>query len=352
LFLTIADFVGISMNSRHFFCFSAVTFLLLFLLPFSSSAVEKNPVSPAVTTLNPYVPADELVLILKAFTREELLIEAAAWQKLLRAKAVEIAKAEIAVKRQNKEIEKAKDIQDYAQDATERLQELEEKVDAAQATGDGNKIRKVEKTAQKAQEIVGEIDDLIDDAAKAADATNEIQEMMDEKTAKGLEETSNAAKQAGQALDKVQDAVAGIDLESHNSVKTAAGKAKDATVEAKEATAVVQDNVDAVLEQVEATTDQSQALKMTKSVMKDMEDSKKNAKVVLLENVNLLREERTKIIDNFKTVIDELVAKTDPDDSATQAKIKEYQLYSRSVQGIHLDIGDTTVTYILCYDMT
>jgi len=329
-------------------------YILLFVLssslfPFSflscATAAETVAQSP-VTTENPYVPSDELELILKAFTRKELLVEAEGWQALLRAKAVEIAKVEIAVKRQNKEIEKAKDIQDSARKAAEKLQELETKVDAAHVTGDGKKIRKVEKTAQQAQKIVNEIDDMIDDAAKAAEETNQIQDLMDEKTARGLDETSAAAKQAGKALQKVQDVVSDIDLQNSSSVKKAAGKAKDATAKALEATAIVQDKVDTALKKVDALPDQSAALKMTSSVMKDMEHNKRNAKAVLLENVNLLREERTKIIDNFKAVVTELAGKTDTSDSATQAKISEYQLYSRSVQGIHLDIADTTSSWI------
>ena len=61
----------------------------------------------AVTTADPEIPAEELELLVKAFTKDELLVEADAWQALLREKVLEIGKAEIAVKRQNREIERA-----------------------------------------------------------------------------------------------------------------------------------------------------------------------------------------------------------------------------------------------------
>ncbi len=44
--------------------------------------------------------------------------------------------------------------------------------------------------------------------------------------------------------------------------------------------------------------------------------------------------------------MDELVSKTDQEDKDTLAKITDYQLYIRSVQGIELDFTDTTSTWI------
>jgi small conductance mechanosensitive channel len=68
-------------------------------------AEEKPQAAPqAVTTADPEIPIEELTLLLKPLTKDELLNEADAWQALLQEKAEEIARAEIAVQRQNREI--------------------------------------------------------------------------------------------------------------------------------------------------------------------------------------------------------------------------------------------------------
>jgi small conductance mechanosensitive channel len=68
-------------------------------------AEEKPQAAPqAVTTADPEIPIEELTLLLKPLNKDELLNEADAWQALLQEKAEEIARAEIAVQRQNREI--------------------------------------------------------------------------------------------------------------------------------------------------------------------------------------------------------------------------------------------------------
>ena len=88
----------------------------------SPIAGEENPA--AVTTADPQIPVEELELILKAYTKDELMVEADGWQRPLRTKLAEIGTAEIAVKRQNRGIEKAKEIQAQAQEAQAQLETL------------------------------------------------------------------------------------------------------------------------------------------------------------------------------------------------------------------------------------
>ncbi len=172
--------------------FSLLIAVLFFLFsPFAIASLANESSDPkesakARTADDPYVPVEELRLILTAFTKGELLIEAEAWQKILRQKVAEIGMAEIAVKRQNVEIEKAKEI--------------------------GNQAEK------------GQLD--------------------------------------------------------------------------------------------------------------------------LLEKVNRLREERTIIVDNFKAVVDALTDKTGEGDGDTLAKVKDYQLYAKSVLGIRLDTTDVTSSWM------
>jgi small conductance mechanosensitive channel len=79
------------MRSRAYIALSALLVLAAFtsLSPVvADEEAEKR--SAALTTADPEIPVEELELILKAFTKEELLVKADGWQKLLRAKVVEI----------------------------------------------------------------------------------------------------------------------------------------------------------------------------------------------------------------------------------------------------------------------
>ena len=300
----------------------------------------------ASTTEDSQIPVEELQLMLKAFTKDELLVEADGWQALLRAKVVEIGTAEVAVMRQNQEIEKAEEIQEQTQKAKEQLQELDEKVAEAQATGDGKKIEETEQAAAEAQETIDEIRATVDEAAEAAQRTAEVQQEMDPKAQEGLEETTDAAGEAQEALGRVQEAAQGMGPGSRESVRAAAEKAQVATQDAQQAAAVVEENVGKALERAEADAAKASTMEKTATAMEKAEEEKKEQKVDLLETVNQLREERTLLIDNLEAVLDELETKTDKEDTDTLATIKDYRLYISSVQGIRVDVKDTTSTWI------
>ena len=67
------------------------------------AAQENSPQhhSSAITTSDPDVPLDELVLQLKPMTAEELQAEGEGWFKLLKAAVLELNQAKLEVKRQN-----------------------------------------------------------------------------------------------------------------------------------------------------------------------------------------------------------------------------------------------------------
>lgn len=76
----------------------------------------------------------------------------------------------------------------------------------------------------------------------------------------------------------------------------------------------------------------------------DRVDADKSA---LLENETRLREERTMLIDNMRIILDELVTKTDNNDSEMQSVIFNHRLYLRAVSGIHVDVSDTTSAWVI-----
>lgn len=180
---------------------SSLAVLLILMLSAPLIAEEKANAAPKpkpVTTENPEIPNEELGLLLGPLTKKELMVEADGWLKLVKGKAVEIAKAQIEVRQENKKLDEA-------------------------------------------------------------------------------------AKEQGDS--------AAVDNEQED-----------------------------------------------KSI--------KEKKVDLMEGVSRLRDERVLLLDNMRSVVDEITAKTDPDDSATMAAVKDYRLYMKNVSGITVDTSDATATWI------
>ncbi len=71
------------------------------------------------------------------------------------------------------------------------------------------------------------------------------------------------------------------------------------------------------------------------------------AREALAEQAAKLREERTLLVDNLTTVIDDLFAKTPEGDGETQAIINDYRLYISSVTGLKVDVEDTTSAWLV-----
>jgi len=299
----------------------------------------------AKTTANPDIPADELALMLHPFTKAELLIEADGWQALVREKAVEISRAEIAVKRQSKEIAKTTEIQDQVEEAKKELQKVKEKTESAKESGDAAAMQDAEKAAQKAQEKIATVQQTVTEAADAAEKTADMYDKMSDDTKQGIKETVAAADKAQDAVQKVKDAVGdAADKKNVDEIKKAAAEAHTVTSDAQQAADKV--TTKTKMTAVALEVDRSNVLEDTAKAMEDARAEKKDEKVDMLELVNSLRLERTKLVDNFRTTVDELASRTDKDDSKTLAVVKDYRLYIRSVSGINLDLTDTTSSWV------
>ena len=323
----------------------AVTIAALLTTSILVFAAEESGEKPAAkTTANPNIPADELALMLHPFTKTELLVEADGWQELVREKAVSISRAEIAVKRQSKEIAKTKEIQSQVEDAKKDLQQVKDKTEKAKVSGDTKAMQDAEKAAQNAKEKIDTVRQTVTEAADAADKTSEMYDKMSNETKQGIEDTVAAADKAHDAVQKVQDVVdeaAGKDV---GDVKKAAAEAHVVSTEAQKAADQVTHKAKSTAAALEVS--RSNVLEETEKAMVEARAEKKEEKVNMLELVNSLRLERTKLVDNFRTAVDELESRTDKDDSKTLAAIKDYRLYIRSVSGINLDLTDTTSTWV------
>ncbi|NEX22444.1 mechanosensitive ion channel [Thiorhodococcus mannitoliphagus] len=314
-----------------------------------SFAAEGKPggAEDAATVADVSVPIEELALLLKPMTKDELLAEAEAWQAVVREKAEEIAHAEIAVVRQNNEIKAAEAIQSQAEAAQAELKKVREKAEEAKASGDATQIQEAEEAAMEARVKVDDLGESVDAAVAAAQKSVEAKETLAANTQASLDGASAAAAQANLALDRVRRAAAEVEPERQASVQKAATEAKQATEEAKQATAEAESKASKAVEIITAGDGPTEAqLETATSAIQAAQDVKKDEKVELLEQLNALREARTLAIDRLKTVLDELESKTDKADSETLAKVQDYRLYIRSVSGIRLNVKDTTSAWV------
>ena len=129
-----------------------------------------------------------------------------------------------------------------------------------------------------------------------------------------------------------------------NYYKKAASEAEVVSTEAQNAADKITDRAKETVDAFEVS--RSNVLEDTAKTMEDARTEKKDQKIDMLELANSLRLERTKLVDNFRTTVDELASRTDKDDSQTLAVIKDYRLYIISVSGINLDLTDTTSAWV------
>jgi len=299
-----------------------------------------------VTTSDPSIATAELELLLTPLSKDELLIEADGWRNIVKGKAQEIARAEIAVLRQNKEIDKAEEIKAKTADAKAQLEDVAEKIDEARATGDPDKVAEAQQAASEARASISEVDATVDETVEAAKQTAEIRQRIGAEAAQSLSDTAAAAKKAKQAVSEIEKAIHSAEGESGERVKAIAEKAQAATAAAERATDEVDHKVDETLLDAMAATEKAAALDEAAAAVEQAEEAKKAEKIDLLEKVTMLREQRTLLLDNMRAVIDELETKTDAKDADTLAKIKDYRRYISTVSGIHVDVTDTTSAWV------
>jgi small conductance mechanosensitive channel len=323
--------------------------MALSLLCVAAMAEEEAPAPAPVTTADPSIPVDELDLLLKPLTKTQLLIEAEAWQGLVQDKAEEISRAEIAVKRQNQEIDKAEQIRKETEKAKQQLGEVGKQATEAGASGDEESIAKADAAATEAREQMDVVKQRVDEAADAAERSAEIRDELSDEVKAKLQATEDAAQAAGAAVDEVTEAVDQAKGKTGEALLTASKQARDATEQAEKATEAVAETAAAVANaenesaQVSVAAD---ALDAGVAVGEQAADSKQEEKVALLEAVADLREQRTLLLDQFKSVLSALEAKTDEGDADTLAKIADYKLYASAVKGIELDVKDTTSAWL------
>jgi small conductance mechanosensitive channel len=234
----------------------------------SSAAATEDGAYTAVTAQNPEVSLAELGHLLEPLTRAELEVEALAWLALLQQKVQQISDTEIAVIYKRQEIEAAEETAEAVDDVIEAVEDA----DAAA----------VEEAAA----------DVVAAAEAAAEAEQKTQE----------HEGAKAAEEA--AADD------------------AAEESGDVPVDAAEEAPAITEDVLADTEQLEAAAEAAE----------QVVEAKAEIKAEILEDLVVLRDQRTALIVRTNLVLDELEAKG--------GDVTEHRLYVAAVSGIRVDVSD------------
>ncbi|NEP14878.1 MAG: mechanosensitive ion channel [Symploca sp. SIO2C1] len=125
----------------------------------------------AITTKDTDIPVDELKLLVKPLTLEELENEAAAWLEVLKRRAQTISEAEIAVKRQNLSIEQKEEAASQLEKAKEALAEAEKAQEKAEPGTP--EYEDVTKKVEEAKENLSKAEEAIEQAVATQEALQE-----------------------------------------------------------------------------------------------------------------------------------------------------------------------------------
>ncbi|MGK7885015.1 MAG: mechanosensitive ion channel domain-containing protein [Crocosphaera sp.] len=302
----------------------------------------------AVTVEDLKIPVDQLELLVKPLSLEELQTESAAWFLLLKDKAVEISTAEIAIKRENqiikegeeadKAVSKAKEELSKAESAlnetTSGTPEYEKAVQQVEAAKQA--LREAQQYLKEALETERELkqDEELEETLQEAKLEEQItsaQEIFEEaeKEIAKLTQGSAAYNEGMQKIDVLAKAL----LELESAEKELENAVPDSPEYKQLETTVAQQRTQ-VIQATKAVSDAGLApLAKEEEFAQDDKESETELKNQLVVNVTNLQGEQTAIIDRFNVVLDALENKG--------GETKSYRKYIDVVSGIELNVTDT-----------
>lgn len=327
----------------------------------AKAKVEKNEPAPEPTTIKqPDIPIDELELLLRPLTKDELLVEADGWLQIVKTKVEEVSAAEIAVKQKNTEIKKTKELRQKIEEAKSTLNEVKEAAEAAQKDMTGNATQEAFSGAKKAQEVVKEVADKIEEvnATSYKIAQDEIVKKAIEKT--GIAEpnedhfllsektivTAQGAHSATAEVTKVAEETHDLAVEGQH--VQGARKAEEIVIKAEDAQQALHATGEAVKSEVDKSTKawaikilDAEKLERINVQAETTVNTDAEIKTHILDAVADLRAERTALIDRFNTVLDELSNKLGKTQTGKDNElVVPFRLYASSVGGIKVDVSD------------
>ena len=315
---------------------------------------QEQPAEPdieAVTVADPEVPVDELQLMVKPLTVDELKVEAEAWMELLKEKTRQTTQAEIAIKQKNKRIDQAEQVQEAIEETQEILQQAEEASLDAQTTGDIGSAEDASALADEARDAVaqtvGTIEAAIEERTSSSQqaAVEEAISIAEKTRIEVLEDNAEAAREASEeasiAADRALDAARVGDTEK-------ATRYSEVTAESAAEVAEKLENTSEVIDHAIAGQESSEGIQVEEGLTKTAElaaavaEKEMEDKKDILLSVTELRTQRTALSDRLAVVLDELSAKmgTTPE-GAENEFIVPFRLYAASVNTIKVDVTDT-----------
>ena len=337
---------------------TAATAVFSALLSAASMAQEETKLpdqsSVPVTAKNPEIPVDELALLVKPLTADELKVEAEAWMNLLRVKTRETSQAELAVKQKNKSIDRAEEVQEAIEDTQEVLSEVK---DASREAAEAGTLATTEEAQELAREAREAVDQTVDSIESAIATSQEVRQNRDVQDALDAADKSKAEALSGQAAI-AREASAEASIAADKAVEAAesgdtvdAAKHSEQTVQSvREAGAALQ-TTSAVIDQaideqqdVAAIADHAGRSGLDESArlaaelaQREMEDKKD-----ILVSVTELRTQRTALTDRLNVVLDVLSAKLGKTAVGAENEfILPFRLYAQSVNSVKVDVTDT-----------
>jgi len=360
--------------------------------PLSATIAGGADPTSALTTQDPTIATDQLQLLVKPLTLEELQNEAAAWLILLKQKVSEISDTEIAIKRQNEAIGAEKDAANKVEEAQKKLEAAEK----AQADAEPNSPE-YEEAAKKVEEAREALQDAQTAIEEAVEAEEELQEdealkgaLEEAEESRNLEEAKKSLEDAKKkrddleagspAYDKASDKIDQLDaaieaveaaIEDRDSTVPDSSEYKEATkqldraradldkakaeIAAVTGEAVEEEKSDASKEDLEATVSDLEGAESDADV-KDLDSAESDEteekleeaaekldesaaaeaelKNQLVANVTALQGEQAGLVDRFRIVLDELENKGGDAES--------YRKYIQAISAITIDVKDTT----------
>ncbi|MEM8638883.1 MAG: mechanosensitive ion channel domain-containing protein [Cyanobacteria bacterium P01_G01_bin.54] len=162
--------------------------------------------SQAVSVEDLTIPVDQLELLVKPLTLEELQTEAAAWFLLLKSKVQEISTTEIAIKRENAVIQQEQETAKAIEEAKTKLTEAEAALKTAEpGTSEHEKATQNLEDAKNALLAAEQSVEELKAATEELEADAEIQDVVEEaETEEEISQANKALKEAEQERDKLE----------------------------------------------------------------------------------------------------------------------------------------------------
>ncbi|NEQ82704.1 MAG: mechanosensitive ion channel [Moorea sp. SIO2I5] len=278
-------------------------------LPVQAKQTTNNlALEKAITSEDPTIPIEELELMLKPLTLDELDGEAEAWMFLLKTKVKELSDAEIAVKRKNRELQQTKEAVDALEEAKEALEEATDTKQKIETEGSAQDRVKALEAAEDAQQALEKAQESVEEAVKEEEKTKQDQTLQGaiDKAVEGTEKEKDKAKTSSEEVAKVQDKIGTIS----NKIVTDEQEQKKTEL----------------------------GLDNAKQDLEEAVEAKTEVKKQVLVNMTTLREERTALSDRFEVVLEELETKG--------GDVELYNKYIDAISGIKVDVTDTEGTWI------